>query len=75
MEENPLVWVEFENKIDDLLLLIDIEHCEYEMLEVAKFLPPDIAIIESERRSLASKGSCHALVLRSEPHLHSRPNH
>lgn len=57
MEENPLVWVEFEKKIDNLLLLIDVEHGEYEMLEVAKFLPSDIAIIKS-----ASRGSCHALV-------------
>jgi hypothetical protein len=75
MKENPLVWIEFDNKIDDLLLLIDIEHGEYEMLEVPKFLPPDIAIIQSERRSLTGKRSCHALVLRPEPHLQSRANH
>jgi predicted Ser/Thr protein kinase len=57
MKENPLVWIEFENKIDDLASLIDIEHGEYKVLEVAEFLPPDIAIIES-----ASRGSCHAFV-------------
>jgi hypothetical protein len=57
MKENPLVGVEFENKIDDLALLIDIEHGEYKMLEVAKFQPSDIAIIKS-----ASRGSCHAFV-------------
>jgi hypothetical protein len=45
MEENPLVWVELENKIDDLILLIDIEHGEDEVFEVSKFLPPDIAIV------------------------------
>jgi hypothetical protein len=72
MEENALLRVELENKIDDLILLIDIEHGEYEMLEVPKFLPPDIAIIENERRPRTGKRSCHALVLRREPHLQSR---
>jgi hypothetical protein len=57
MEENPPVWIEFENKIDDLALPIDIEHRENEMLEVPEFLPPDIAIIERVNRN-----SCHALV-------------
>jgi hypothetical protein len=75
MEENPLLRVELENKVDDLILLIDIEHGEYEMLEVPKFLPPDIAIIQCERRSLTGKRSCHALVLRPEPHLRSLANH
>ncbi len=45
MEENPLIGVELENKIDDLILLIDVEHGENEMFEVSKFLPPDIAIV------------------------------
>jgi hypothetical protein len=67
MEENPLVWVEFENKINDLLLLIDIEHREDKMLEVPKFLPPDIAIIENERRPITGKRSCHACP---PPELH-----
>jgi hypothetical protein len=57
MKENPLVGIEFENKIDDLALLIDIEHGEYKVFEVTKFLPSDIAIIKS-----ASRGSCHAFV-------------
>src|SRR6266849_7511587 len=75
MEENALLRVEFEDKIDDLILLIDIEHGEYEMLEVPKFLPPDIAIIQSERRPITGKRSCHALVLRLEPHLRRGQNH
>jgi hypothetical protein len=57
MKENPLVGIEFENKIDDLLLRIDIEHGEYKVLEVAKFLPSDIAIIKN-----ASRSSCHAPI-------------
>jgi hypothetical protein len=73
MEENSLVWVEFENKIDDLLLLIDIEHGEYEMLEVSEFLPPDIAItkanaVRSPAREIAM------FVLRPELPLQSRAN-
>jgi hypothetical protein len=72
MEENALLRVELEDKIDDLILFIDVKHGEYEMLEVPKFLPPDIAIIENERRPLTGKRSCHALVLRREPHLQSR---
>jgi hypothetical protein len=67
MEENSLTGVELENKIDDLILLINIEHGEYEMLEVPKFLPPDIAIIENERRPITGKRSCHACP---PPELH-----
>src|SRR5919106_106430 len=65
VEKDLLVGLEFENQIDELLLLIDVEHGKHEMLEIPKVVPPNIAIIEGVRRHLRSDGSCHMLCPQS----------
>ena len=49
VQNDHLVGLEFDNKIDDPLLPIDVEHGKDKMIEVAQFMPSEIAIIEGER--------------------------
>src|ERR1700735_2360687 len=61
MQKDLLVWREFKNQIDELLSHIDGEHGKDEVLEIRKFVPSNITIIELISRSLRSGECCHVL--------------
>ena len=46
MQEDLLAGRKFEHRIDDLPWLVNVEHGKDEMIELAEFVPPNIAIIE-----------------------------
>jgi hypothetical protein len=56
VQQDLLVGFVFDQKIDDLLRDIDVEHGKYEMLEISQFVPTNIAIIESIRSCLSRDG-------------------
>src|SRR6266540_2636701 len=59
VQKDLLVGFEFQNQIDELPFLVDVEHGKHKMLELSQFIPANIAIIEGVRRCLSSDDSCH----------------